>query len=52
MADIVTRKEMYLAYLAGEDVNLPEPITREEQLLYKACLMSEAYVDEDGTLII
>lgn len=52
MADVITRKEMYLAYLAGEDVNLPEPITREEQLLYKACLMPEAYVDEDGTLVI
>lgn len=35
----VTREEMYLAYMAGDtSVVLPEPVTRKEQFLYKACL--------------
>lgn len=34
----ITREEQYLAYLNGEDVVLPEPITRQEQYLYNLCL--------------
>ena len=35
----ITRKEMYLAYLAGDtSISLPEPVTRKEQFLYQACL--------------
>lgn len=34
----VTRKEQYLAYMNGEDVTIPEPVTRVEQYLYNLCL--------------
>lgn len=33
MDEPITRKEMYLAKLNGEDVNVPEPITQEEMYL-------------------
>ena len=33
----ITREEMYFSYLAGEAVDIPEPITRREQYLYKLC---------------
>ena len=29
--------EKYLAYLSGEDVKLPEPFTKQENLLYNIC---------------
>lgn len=32
----ITREEMFLAKLAGQDVQTPEPITRKEKLLNKA----------------
>ena len=32
----ITREEMFLAKLAGQDVQTPEPITRKEILLSKA----------------
>lgn len=32
----ITREEMFLAKLAGQDVQTPEPITRKEMLLSKA----------------
>lgn len=35
MIDAITREEMFLANLAGEDVKTPEPITRKEKLLKK-----------------
>lgn len=31
----ITRKEMYLAAAAGQEVDLPAPVTREEMFLYK-----------------
>lgn len=34
----ITRKEMYLAAAAGQEVALPEPITREEKFLYKIAM--------------
>ena len=34
----ITREEQYLANMSGEDVNIPEPITRKEQYLYKICI--------------
>ena len=34
----VTRKEQYLAYMNGEDVTIPEPVTRVEQYLYDLCI--------------
>lgn len=34
----VTREEQYYAYMNGEDVNIPEPVTRREQYLYNLCL--------------
>lgn len=37
----VTREEQYLAYLNGEDVTIPEPITRVEQYLYELCLKED-----------
>ena len=40
MAEPITRREQYLAAIAGEDVPIPKkPITREEQYLY-AILMT------------
>ena len=55
----ITRKEKYLAYLNGEDVTIPEPITRVEQYLYELCLKEDVdagvvadavsdYIDEHG----
>lgn len=38
----VTRKEQYLAYMNGEDVTIPEPVTRVEQYLYNLCLKGGA----------
>lgn len=32
----ITREEMFLAKLAGQDVQTPEPITRKEKLLNEA----------------
>ena len=32
----ITREEMFLAKLAGQDVQTPEPITRKDKLLSKA----------------
>lgn len=37
----VTREEQYLAYMNGEDVNIPEPVTRREQYLYELCLKED-----------
>ena len=38
MAEIITREEKYLAYLAGEyDGEIPKPITRTDKYLYKLC---------------
>lgn len=34
----ITRKEQYLAYMNGEDVTIPEPVTRVEQYLNNLCL--------------
>lgn len=34
----ITRKELYLAKLSGQDVEIPEPITREEKYLYAAIM--------------
>ncbi len=33
----VTRKEKYLAKLAGQDVQIPPPVTREECFLAAIC---------------
>lgn len=33
--DPITRKEMFLAKMAGMDVETPEPITREEMFMQK-----------------
>ena len=55
----VTREEQYLAYMNGEDVTIPEPVTRREQYLYKLCLKEDVdagvvadavsdYIDEHG----
>ena len=44
----ITRKEMFLAKAAGQDVTTPEPITREEHFLSKTKYL-EKY---DGTVII
>lgn len=35
----MTREEKYLAYLNGEAVELPDPVTREEKFYAKACGM-------------
>lgn len=32
--DPITRRELYLAKIEGQDVEIPEPITREEHYLY------------------
>ena len=34
---MVLRNEIFLAYLNGEDIDLPEPITRSELFLAKLC---------------
>ena len=34
----ITREEQYLANMSGEDVNIPDPVTRKEQYLYKICI--------------
>lgn len=54
----ITREEQYLAFLNGEDVPVPEPVTRREQYLYNLCVngvdntgVSEAvseWLDEHG----
>lgn len=46
----ITRKELYYAYLAGQDVQLPTPITRQEQFLYDQCMNMGLTVDENGVL--
>ena len=33
-----TREELYLAYLTGEAVSIPEPVTRKEQYFYDLCM--------------
>ena len=55
----ITREEQYLAYMNGEDVTIPEPVTRREQYLYELCLKEDVdagvvaeavsdYIDEHG----
>ena len=55
----ITREEQYLAYMNGEDVTIPEPVTRRVQYLYELCLKQDVdagavadavsdYIDEHG----
>ena len=38
MEGVMTREDMYLAYLSGEGTELPEPMTRNEEFLYNLCM--------------
>lgn len=45
------RTEKYLAYLNGEDVEIPEPFTRQDRYLYNLCKNGiGGSVDVDKTL--
>lgn len=61
--DPITRKEMFLAKAAGQDVTTPEPITREEMFLEKIAktggggagsanwkLLTDITLEEDATI--